>query len=77
MPMPTHSATAATSSQAAASDRVRSNCAGSAASPPGSQRATTSMAPSAAIQPVSARLMGRNTVFHSGRARTTMISAPV
>lgn len=50
---------------------------GSALSPPGSQRATRNMAPSAPSQAVSAKFTGRNTVCHSGRERSTMTSAPV
>ncbi len=57
--------------------RRRTNPDGKACVPPGNHRATSKTAPSAASHAVSAKLMGRNTVFHSGRERRTMTSDPL
>ncbi|KAG1588004.1 hypothetical protein G6F46_014703 [Rhizopus delemar] len=55
----------------------RSMPTGKACMPPGSQRPTRNMAPSAPSQAVKAKFTGRNTVCHKGRERSTMTSAPV
>ena len=79
--MPLAAQASATTSSAPASARPmpRSVCSASAPgrSAAGRKRSSTKAAPTVASQPVSARLTGTNSVFHSGRERTTIISAPV
>ncbi|MNL36703.1 hypothetical protein D3C87_1588030 [compost metagenome] len=55
----------------------RKHATGKAFMPPGSQRPTRNMAPSAPSQAVKAKFTGRNAVCHKGRERSTMTSAPV
>ncbi len=78
-PSATQPSVARANAPASARAMLRNSCSAASCGRKGAgkKRSMMNMAPIAASQPVSAKFTGSQAVFHSGRARTTISSAPV